>query len=70
MSWWKTATGDYVNSGSVLTLVAGQSIPSTWWIYPQNTSQPRLNAGPYATQADAQEAIRKLVGGIDPSTIV
>lgn len=68
-AWWRLSNNDgYVNA----ELVSGLSpvgSGSSWRIRPDGSASD-LEAGPYTSEADAAEAIRKLVGGIDPSTIV
>ena len=75
MTWYQCTDGAYVNTATC-RLVPVQ-VSSSWRIGVQNggassTVDPNvyLNAGPYSTSSDAVEAIRKLVSGVDPSTIV
>ncbi len=63
--WWKTFDGDYVN-GDLATRVSGLSLSGgTYGIVAQPTNA-RL-AGEWATGAEANDAIRQLVQGVDPS---
>jgi predicted S18 family serine protease len=72
MTFWKlhagagADNGGYVNgalAGAVLTLRVN---PTEWWL---TVGGLRL-VGSYASQADAEEAARKVTQGIDPSTLV
>lgn len=66
MSWLLLNTGDYVNLDAINTLTATQ-VGSIWLIKaPGTLTLP----GTFATQAAAQDAIRKLVKGVDSTTLV
>ncbi|MEU0467311.1 hypothetical protein ABZ215_25190 [Amycolatopsis sp. NPDC006131] len=69
MTWWATNEGSYVNSDEIAGLYPVQ-IGSNWWIRPENVNSKTLAAGPFTSAADATEAIRKLVCGVAPSTVV
>jgi hypothetical protein len=67
--WWELEGNDgFVNSSQIaglLTLLDGGS----WKIRPTPSFTSSLK-GTYASEADAQNQARKLVQGVDPSTIV
>lgn len=68
MVWFKKTDGDYINSDSISMLFAEGS-SGNYRISAPGTGNT-LNCGPYSTETDAQETIRKLISGVDPSTIV
>lgn len=68
--WAKTSTGDYVNIGTATQLKTTGS-GSSWQLvasWPENGVALATLAGTWGSQADAQDAIRKLTDAIDPST--
>jgi hypothetical protein len=67
MGWLKRDDGNYVNMETGVPATAFQSGPTSWRI--RTAGSQTLNAGPYTTEADAQEAIRKIVQGVDPATL-
>ncbi len=69
--WWETAEGNYVHGETGVVVLAEETGIPDWRLRVSTTgavSGPRLK-GIYATQADAQEAARKLCQGVDPTTI-
>jgi hypothetical protein len=64
--WAKTTGGDYLNLGAVFVLYAAETTSNSgvWAIVAPGAY--RL-AGEYSSQAEAQEAIQKLVHGFDPA---
>lgn len=67
MAWYELDDGGFVNLDLVKSL--GIVLASGSWFI-QVPDIGTLNCGPYANTTDAQEAIRKLVSGVLPGTIV
>jgi hypothetical protein len=74
--WWKLAkvgtsdVGAYVH-GDLVKLLFADADGSTWVVRAADDiglSPQSTLAGTYTTQAAAEDAIRRLVHGIDPST--
>lgn len=68
--WAKRDNGDYVNI-DLTTRLSTTGSGSSWTItasWPENGTVTVTLAGTWSSQADAQEAIRKLVDAVDPST--
>jgi hypothetical protein len=68
--WWESAAGNYINGETGIVLwVELTGVPDyRLRVGPTETTGVRL-VGTYATEADAQEAARKLCQGIDPTTV-
>lgn len=71
MSWWKTQAGDYFNPAH---LGAAFSVldDGVWRIgvtFAGGDGTTFHLSGTWATQAEAQEAIRQLVHGFDPASV-
>lgn len=64
--WVSNVNGDYVNLDAVTLLTVVQS--GSNWRISGPTGQWIL--GVFTTQADAQDALRELVHGVDPSTLI
>jgi hypothetical protein len=65
--WMKCNDGNYVNLDAQAVLIASGS-GTTWTI--QAGGNHILNTSAFASEAAAQEAIRKLTQGVDPSTLI
>lgn len=65
--WMKCTDGNYVNLDAQSVLTAFSSNGTTWFV--QASGNRNLNIGTFAAEADAQDAIRELVQGVDPSTL-
>jgi hypothetical protein len=71
MTWVKLANGNYLNLGMVTRLLAVEPVTGQWRISVSGTAaNDVIEAGPYASEADAQDAIRKLTLGVDASTVI
>lgn len=68
--WVKLTSGDYANLDAALSLQTANVGNPEWRIRVNGTSTLTLEAGPYTTQALAQEAMQALVVGIDPGTVI
>lgn len=72
-SWWKVAgLNAYINPAQINTIYA---VPAGGGLYKIDVDQSRGSSyasesleGTWATQAEAEDAIQRLVQGIDPST--
>lgn len=69
MTWYETSVGNYINSDQIVA-IGPDLVGSDWMIRVNSPNVGILNCGPYLTENDAREAVRKLVAGVDPSTIV
>lgn len=68
--WWKTLEGNYVNGVHIAKLFVRQDTSPAGWLidaYEAGGPNQTLN-GVYSTQAEAQEAARRLVHGYDPAS--
>lgn len=70
--WVETDTGDYVNVSALASKVLATGGGGSWSLQLKTTEGSGVTtynlAGTWASQADAQDAARKLLDGIDPST--
>lgn len=65
--WMKRDDGNYVNINTGISMIATGSA-SSWTV--KVGASIDLHAGTFASQADAQDAIRKLTQGVDPTDLV
>lgn len=65
--WMKRDDGNYVNIDTGISMVASGS-GSSWAV--KVGANVGLNAGTFASQAEAQEAIRVLTRGVDPADLI
>ncbi|MER6942497.1 hypothetical protein ABT294_00615 [Nonomuraea sp. NPDC000554] len=65
--WWKCNAG-YINSQLIGVLEV--RLTGSQYSIAVKGDNVILNAGPYSTAAEPETALRKLVQGVDPATIV
>lgn len=66
-SWLKRADGGHINLNIAVSATAIEDSVNSWLI---RIGSVTINAGPYASKALADDAIRRLVHGIDPTTLI
>lgn len=71
--WWKDVDGQYVNGENIAALFAAEVSTGVWaikGIYAKVAFGDTVTqlSGTWPSKVAAQEAIRELVGGDDPST--
>lgn len=70
--WWKTQAGDYFNPAHIASAFAVQD-GSVWRIgvaFAGGDGSTFHLSGSWTTAAGAQEAVRQLVHGFDPASVV